>query len=586
MRVAIMRSGLFHPKVWILSDDQDSVVVHGSSNFTAPGLLYNYETVSVERPWRGSDAAEKVIRFVTMFTRLWERKDPNAVVLDIPDALKKRLIARGQNAPPPTMEDYVRAWEEDVAAGRETGPLQGVSPARESSRAKLTIPGGLTYDSGRFAHQGAAVAAWEGAHRRGILAMATGSGKTISAMVAATRLQTNSPRLFIMVAVPYRPLLKQWANEVERFGVTPLPLLVQGAMKRRSELDAAARALRLDVSSVVVVVVTHDFLVSGECDNFLNSLPPNVDSLLIADEVHNLGRPRFIANPPHQFRFRLGLSATPERQYDPVGTAALFEFFGPKVFEFGLEQAIGTCLVPYDYEARQVTLAADEVDEWVRLTEELRKAGFGTGDADAEECGKLSPRVVKLLVQRRAVIEAAEGKIAELASALDEQDPRSIRHLLIYATDKNPRQLLAVNELLRNRGILFHQVTQEETGDRHAMERLLEQFAEGEIQVLTAKRVLDEGVDIPEIQAAYLLASSTVRRQWVQRRGRVLRRCDRIGKQKARIVDFIVRAPFGADRSTKALQRQEVARLQEFAALSDNAGDPGGVLELIGELSA
>lgn len=581
LRFAILKTGLFHPKVWILGDGNVAVVVQGSSNFTAPGFLYNFETVSVERPWRGEDSAEKVVKFSNLFHRLWSRDDPNAVVLDVPAALKLRLLVQGQEKAPPTIAEYLRAWRADAASGREIGPLGAAAVGMEALDSGFVLPIGLEYSTGRFSHQGKAVDAWEHAGRRGILAMATGSGKTVSALVAAARLQVESPRLFVTIAVPYRPLLRQWEKEVRRFGIAPISLVGKTRSERLSALGEAIRELRHGVVPASVVVATHDYLVSAEFAGVLKSVPEAVSTLLIADEVHNLGRPGFIRSPPTQFRHRLGLSATPERQYDPEGTRALFDFFGPKVFEFGLEDAIGTCLVPYDYDIFEVGLEGDEVQEWLRLTEELRKAGFGQDSLEAEDAGKLPARIVKLLVRRRGVVEGASGKLSALSEALDLHTPDAIKHTLVYATDKDPDQLKAVNALLLQHGVLFHQVTQEESGDRKALELILERFAAGDIQVLTAKRVLDEGVDIPEVKSAFLLASSTVRRQWIQRRGRVLRTCDRIAKTKARIVDFVVRPPPSELSVMRTLQRQEVARAEEFARLADNAGDPGGALDVI-----
>ena len=412
--------------------------------------------------------------------------------------------------------------------------------------------------------------------------MATGSGKTISALIAATRAQSSAARMLLVVAVPYRPLLKQWMAEVERFGVTPTEL-PSTPPERESCWRRLVRELELKVTSTVAVVVTHHYLVSNEFSAVLERIPEGVDTMLIADEVHNLGRPAFLRQPPVRFRYRLGLSATPERQYDEAGTKAIKDFFGPAVFEFGLESAIGNCLVPYRYKLVPVFLTEEEVADWDQLTEELRRSGFGSGAEDAEDAGPMPARIVKLLVKRRAIAEGAENKIAALANELSDS-PAEIRHTLIYASDKRPDQLVAVNALLRERGILFHQITQSETGNRKQMADVLTRFAAGEIQVLTAKRVLDEGVDIPETQTAYLLASSTVRRQWIQRRGRVLRMCSRLNKTEARIVDFLALPPSGAAGEGRGLLAQELSRAQEFARLAEDAGKVGGALDLIEEL--
>jgi superfamily II DNA or RNA helicase len=583
LRFAAVRAGMFHPKVWVLADKNDTLVIHGSSNFTSPGLLYNYEAITIEKSWCGGDAAARVEKFSKLFDRLWSGQDPNAVVVDIPRAIRTKLLSEGRQEAPPSLEDFFRAWREDHEAGLAPEPPTQSMPLQPVPSGRLQVPPGLSISEGRFRHQGAAVQAWEEARGVGILAMATGSGKTISALVAATRLAEREQRLLVVIAVPYRPLVEQWAAEAKRFGAKPIVFAGASPAQRGVLWQEVMLGLRHGVASAHVCVVTHDYLVSEEFAQVLCRVPDGVSSLIIADEVHNLGRPSFLSRPPNTFKFRLGLSATPDRQYDPIGTQALYDYFGQKVFEFSLAEAIGTCLVPYDYFIQKVSLTLEEVAEWERLTEELRRAGFGS-DVDAEDSGKMPTKIVKLLVRRRAILEAAENKLTSLEEAILATEPSLIKHTLIYATDKSPAQLEAVNEMLRRHRILFHQVTQAESGDRRLLSDVLSRFASGEIQVLTAKRVLDEGVDIPETCRAFLLASSTVRRQWIQRRGRVLRTCERIGKRKAKIIDFLTTPPGGDATSARGIVRQEISRAQEFARLADNAGDPGGPYDVIKEL--
>ena len=161
---------------------------------------------------------------------------------------------------------------------------------------------------------------------------------------------------------------------------------------------------------------------------------------------------------------------------------------------------------------------------------------------------------------------------------------------LVYTSDKGPQQLEAVNDLLRRRGLTFHQLTATETGDRAKTRAIIDAFQNGEIQVLTAKRVLDEGVNIPQIQRAYILASTTVGRQWIQRRGRLLRTCSAIGKDSAIIHDFLALPPgvdaAALDDDARALVRSELRRIQEFAALARNAGAADGPLALTAKLVA
>jgi len=342
--------------------------------------------------------------------------------------------------------------------------------------------------------------------------------------------------------------------------------------------------LERNVTRVEAVVMTHDFLLSDAFDELLAAVPGGVVTLLIADEVHNLGRPRFLARPPERFEYRLGLSATPVLQYNEEGTQAIADFFGETVFEFSLAEAIGVCLVPYDYYLHPVELASEEEQQWNELTEKLIRAGFRGSDDGVSE-GPLSPDVLALLVKRRSVLEGAEAKVSALVAQMKGAGLDDVRHTLVYCSDKRPEQLIAVNRALMGEGMFVRQITAEETVDRRRLAEILGDFARGDYQVITCKRVLDEGVDLPQVRTAYLLASSTVRRQWVQRRGRILRRCDAVGKKLAHLHDFLVVPSDSGSPSGRAILRQELDRARAFAELSANAGDPSGPFAIMEQLA-
>ena len=374
--------------------------------------------------------------------------------------------------------------------------------------------------------------------------------------------------------------MQQWCDEIRPFGLEPINLKAAGGAAQRSrELGKVRRRLRTGLSKAEAVVVSHDTLCS---EAFLEAIEQfDCDRMLIADEAHNLGREAFITNPPEFFEHRLALSATPVRQYDADGTAALFSFFGDVVFRFTLEEAIGKCLTPYDYHLHPVHLTETEMDEWYALTEKIR------ANAWRDDNGKPDEYLSKLLRDRRALLETAEGKVGLLAELLDHEKLPELKHTLVYATDKAPAQLEQVNRLLGNKGLLFHQLTAAETADREKTRRIIRPFQDSEIQVLTAKRVLDEGVNIPPVSRAYVLASTTVERQWVQRRGRLLRTCSVTGKTHIIIHDFLALPPDierGLDADARALTKGELKRAQEFARLARNAGRNDGPLGVIDDL--
>ena len=346
-----------------------------------------------------------------------------------------------------------------------------------------------------------------------------------------------------------------------------------------SKLSKLKRRLQFGSSDVEIVVVTHRTLCNSDFKTELETF--GCKTLLIADEVHNLGSEGFITNPPDFFDYRLGLSATPIRQYDDEGTEQLFSFFGPIVFQFTLKEAIGRCLVEYEYYVHPVELTEDEMEEWYDLTEKIGKNAWRQEKGDDDEY------LLKLLRDRRAILENAENKIVVLENVLTQrEDFDKLRHTLIYTSDKAPQQLKDVNTLLNKQGVLFHQLTHEETPDRKKTSQIIQSFQEGTLRILTAKRVLDEGINIPQIEKAFILASTTVERQWVQRRGRLLRTCSETGKTHSEIHDFMTLPPDldNLDTRARALIESELKRIQAFAYLAKNFGRSDGPLSHIDQL--
>ncbi len=576
IKIALMKDAIFHPKVWLFENDGDVIAAHGSSNGTYAGIRKNIEQIAISKSWQDPNQHYITNKLNDEFERLWSNKDENCIVVPMPEAIRQHLLRTYNSDAPPTEDELRALYGRATTVSEEPDPYEVVPDLSTG----FTIPNGLRYEDGPFAHQGKAVAAWCGAEYRGVLEMATGSGKTITSMIGAHRLHDEHGPLLIVVAAPYVPLIEQWCDEIASFGLKPVNLTTFGsATKRASELQKLERLLRIGLSDVEMVVVSHDTLCTPEFQAALEAF--DCDRLLIADEAHNLGRPSFIIDPPEFFEHRLGLSATPIRQYDEEGTDALFGFFGPVVFSFTLEEAIGHCLVEYDYYVHPVYLTEDEMDEWLDLTDRIKR------NAWRSEHGKPEEYLAKLLRDRRALLETASGKITTLMALLDEENVGSLQHTLIYTSDKGPDQLINVNRLLRDKNILFHQLTAEETTNRAVTKQIIRSFQDGEIQILTAKRVLDEGVNIPQIRKAFILASTTVERQWVQRRGRLLRTCSAIGKTHSVIHDLVALPPdmdSKLDPDARALVRSELRRAQEFSRLAKNAGRPDGPLATIDKM--
>ena len=573
IKVALMKGALFHPKVWLFQEGNEVLAAHGSSNMTQAGINRNIEQVSISKSWADRNQEYTTRKFMLQFEDLWENKVQDCFVISAPEAVRERILRDYSCEKPPTEAElnllYKRASK---SVGESWSEYNQVKPI-------FGIPEDLQYDDGPFKHQGEAVRAWCEAGYNGILEMATGSGKTITAMICAYRLFEAQKPILIVVAAPYVPLIEQWCEEIAPFGLIPTNLTIAGsAAKRSAELQKLNRRIRNGTSEVEAIVVSHDTLCTPEFHRAIDRF--KCLRLLVADEVHNLGRQSFVNDPPTIFEHRLGLSATPVRQYDEEGTDALLGYFGPSVFEFSLENAIGRCLVEYDYFVHPVELTRNEMDEWYDLTMKIKANAWRL-----EEKGQ-DDYLNRLFRDRRALLETAENKLSALEVALNSEDLRNLRHTLIYVSDKAPQQMESVNEMLNSLGILFRQITYLETANRNDTISILKSFQAGTIRILTAKRVLDEGVNIPQVQKAFILASTTVERQWVQRRGRLLRKCSEINKNYSEIHDFIALPPRQdvSDPDARNLVRSELLRVQAFAKLARNAGRPTGPLSTIDKL--
>ena len=554
IKIALMKDALFHPKVWLFREGDDIIAAHGSSNMTHAGIQKNIEQMSISKSWEDPNQQYITEKFCDQFRQLWENQDESCTVVSMPQAIKENLLKTYNSDILPTEDDFYTLYKQATDSIEES---PGTYNFNRPSRPLFVIPPKLQFEDGPFEHQGRAIKAWCEAGYQGVLEMATGSGKTIAAMICAHRLYNVEKPLLIVVAAPYIPLIQQWCDEISPFGLKPVNLTeVNGAQGRAAELNRLKRRFRIGSSEVEIVVVSHRTLCNSEFKAELEKF--DCKSLLIADEVHNLGSEGFISNPPDFFDYRLGLSATPIRQYDEEGTEQLFAFFGPIVFQFTLEEAIGRCLVEYEYYVHPVELTDDEMDKWYALTEKIGKNAWRQEDKNADD-----KYLMKLLQDRRSLLENAENKVTLLEGILTRENIQKLRYTLIYTSDKAPQQLKHVNALLKTHGVLFRQLTCEETEDRKETAQIIRSFQEGTLGILTAKRVLDEGVNIPQIEKAFIIASTTVERQWIQRRGRLLRTCSETSKTHSEIHDFVALPPNldNIDKETHPLIHSELKRV-------------------------
>lgn len=547
--------GIFHAKTGIFTDTiGNKVSFNGSANETAGGLLENFEHLDVFRSWQ--DPEGRVRAAIDDFESLWENKAPGLRVIDFTDA-GRDLLARYRNPekPPPGLSvDEVRE------------PRSG---------AVLSLPVGLELRP----YQKDAIRAWIKAGGRGIFAMATGSGKTLTALVLASKVSERNRPLVLIVVCPFINLCRQWIKEIAAFGVDAVACF-EGRDRWQPKLEEGYQRLTAGLDHTLVVVSTN---ATFQSEPFQRRLRPrveagNVHHLLIADEVHNLGADHARDALPDGIAMRLGLSATPERHFDPVGTAAVLEYFGAIVFEYSLTQAIAEGrLCRYRYHPVLVELTDEESDEYLEIT--TRLARFFHGDTVDEE---LNQAAMQLLIRRARIIGAAANKLMALDQVIRAL-PQPPEKAIFYCGDGRTKdairqdevkQIMAVSKLLgeshglRVRNFTFREIPEER-------EAILRDLESGFLDGVVAIRCLDEGIDLPDLRMGFLLASSTNPRQFVQRRGRLLRNAP--GKERSEIYDFFVSPPdlggeldaaaFNLERSF--LQRG-LSRAVEFCRTAEN----------------
>ncbi|MBW4507920.1 MAG: DNA phosphorothioation system restriction enzyme [Scytonematopsis contorta HA4267-MV1] len=424
-----------------------------------------------------------------------------------------------------------------------------------------------------------AVNSWFVNNGRGTLKMATGSGKTCTALAIASELYKQINLQVLLVVCPYRHLVTQWARECEKFNLKPI-LAFENVRSWQSQLSAQLYNIHTGSQQFITVITTNSTLISEGFQSQIKYFPEK--TLIVGDEAHNLGAPKLEESLPRSIGLRLALSATPERFFDESGTQSLFGYFGDVLQpEFTLKDAIDQgALVHYLYHPILVELTEEESYAYAKLSQKIGRILLYR-DKNLEDLGNFENNedLKPLLMQRARLIGAAENKLHALRELM--QNRKETAHTLFYCGDgsleerqsSNLRQLKAVSRIL---GVELGYKVSTYTAYTPLKEReiLRQQFETGELQGLIAIRCLDEGVDIPAIQTAVILASSVNPRQFIQRRGRVLR--PHPGKERATIFDMIVLPPEldrNALETERNLLRKELLRFVEFADLADNAGE-------------
>jgi len=574
LKIAIVhgREGLalYHEKIGLISDPYgDTLAFTGSLNETGAAFLDNFESLQVFKSWHEHDQS-RVANIRSDFDELWSGRTARLEIIDFPDVARERFIALGKKAAEPPAERNMTADPVPITVIPNLGALGWAQLPRDVELRD---------------YQKTAIAKWLASNGRGMFQMATGTGKTITALAAldqvGRQLHERGRSLVTVVVVPLLDLVEQWSTELRRFGVVPIKCRDAAKTWEPASRNAIA-ALNAKGEGSVTFVVTNATFRGETFQQLLSQI--DLPLLVIADEAHHLGAEHLRASLPEHAQFRLALSATPERWFDPEGTDALKEYFGDILIQLGLKEAIDLgALTRYRYHPIPVPLGDDEAEQYTALTVKIG-ALIRSRDPDTVSEDDSSPLGL-LLGKRSKVLGHARAKLAALHNTLERH--QNDYYQLIYCAEggapqedgpPGPRQIDQVLELVgRQMSMSAHPFTSRE--DKRQRRELLRSFSTGrDLQFLVSMRCLDEGVDLPDARVAYMLASSTNPRQFIQRRGRILRRAP--GKSHAEVIDFVVEPPrdpalFDIER---ALFRRELARCVEFARYSDNHGEALAIL--------
>lgn len=532
-----LQGGDFHDKIGIFTDQEgNKLAFNGSPNESIKGFI-NSESITIFTTWRSTEIAEYVAGIASYFEALWHNENPNIRLFDLPEAAREKILQLREYQRPYPEPDWVKQQRINE------GPSTFYQPTRPRIPPQITLR----------LYQEKAIDAWFAHHCRGLFEMATGTGKTITALAASARLYEQKNRLAVIIAVPYQHLVDQWHEEAAIFGYKPI-LAYQSKNNWLDQLNHDIVDFNGGYRFCISVITTHDTFISTDFQASIARLQGDV--LLIADEAHHLGAEQSRQNYPHHIPYRLALSATPDRWFDDEGSAALRAYFGETVFSFTLEQAIGVSLTPYYYYPHLVSLSDDEMAQYEGLSLKIARLIH-------QEDGEKQAVLKMLLIKRANLLNTAVNKLTRLSKLIDQE--QYLEHALFYCA---PGQIDEVMQLVGwEKGILINQFTAEEKPKER--QQLLADFANGNLQALAAMKCLDEGVDVPSTRIAYFLASSSNPREFIQRRGRILRKSP--GKEHSIIHDLIAVPPVTFDKESSAFStersivRRELQRFKEFA---------------------
>lgn len=590
------KKGIAHTKSGQFRDGDSITSFTGSANFTLSGLFNNLEEIKIDR----SDSIDMMVQKRIKS----QREDFNTI-----------MEGRKKNVDYLSPENLVSAIqsnfgdkdiEELLDVEKKLRKIKAEKAIRERQESMGLVSEDIAdleprfpYSSGPREYQQTAFENWKNNGQKGLFAMATGTGKTITSLNCLLEIYKRKGYYKAIILVPTITLVNQWEQECRKFNFSNITKVYSKNLTWRDEVERISfnEKYKTDKEPEVsyIIISTYASYTREKVFKVLNSFDKR-RLLMIADECHNMGSGSLVKHLKEiPYLRRIGLSATPERQYDDEGNKKLNKFFGSEehyTYEYSMEEAIKNgVLCKYLYYPHLVRLTPDEMDNYVDLSLKIaRYFNYNT-----ETFSHIDEELKKLLLIRKQIIHKAANKLETFRNIINKrfEEKGNLKYSLIYVPEGNKPDYVGggddfdVSEDIGDDNDTEHLINQftkvvTEVDDHVTVrkfvsgqkdrEEILADFAEGKLHVLTSMKCLDEGVDVPRSELAIFCASTGNPRQFIQRRGRVLR--THPDKKMAELHDLVVVPevnPYSdCYRMEKSLLKSELQRVSDFSSLSEN----------------
>ena len=580
--------GLAHEKFGIFTDENnDKVAFTGSMNLTATALIKNIETIECTCSWKSDDNRERIEISEHDFIEIWT--GANESVLVFPAQKFCQEIVRTY---PKVDFDELLLQEKEIIKKLTNRQIDD-TPTTKKPVQLPHFPD--KYPDGARPYQIQAYESWVKNGEQGIFAMATGTGKTITSLYCALQKYQKDDLYQLLILVPTIALVEQWIVEIGLFDFKNIIEVYSENSQWRRQIVSLKNKIQRGCNENFVIVSTYQSFINDDFQQILPKLPDKM--LLIADEAHNIGSESVrVAFRKMKIRKRIALSATPNRIYDQEGTTELENFFNdkpPYVYSFPMSQAIKEGrLMEYCYYPKMAYLNEYEMEKYAEYTKKLMNLfDSATGKFKNED------EATKLLMLRKQVLHKAEDKVRVLKEIISEIGQENLKYCFVFApegkineNDKNDAKTHSesdnsVEEVDTILDKMLYAIietfpktrcnTYTGTNSKKQRSAILSGFENGDIDVLLAMKCLDEGVDVPRAEYGIFASSTGNPRQFIQRRGRMLRKHP--DKTFAYIYDMIVVPNFKSShysndffKMERSLVRGELARVAYFADLATN----------------